>query len=304
MNEKLSKLQSLYAELDKFQASGEDVVADVRAEINNLELQYLKEVVLPRISKPLGNCLSGLRCSIDFSIQFDGEKTLDYSVCTSGSTMLIRDKVECIPDTVMDCILEDAPTLLSTETKQTSEPLASNVRIVDYSEKAVAVYGDTKQLADTFRSMGGYFNARLREGVGWVFSKRKRDELEAILKPYQVTKHVIPEKAIPSSPVVSSVARQTEKGNPHDYNEWIDMVLSMRCMPNNGFTAPHKAIFLLTIIESIRCNYLKNNKVYPTKRLEEIFCRLWNKYVPKDWPFTMNFYQPYMHLSGENFMIL
>lgn len=58
---------------------------------------------------------------------------------------------------------------------------SSGLRIVDYSEKAVAVIGDTKAVKDLLKSMGGRFNARLSCGAGWVFSKKKTDELKVTL---------------------------------------------------------------------------------------------------------------------------
>ena len=226
MSEKLLKLKSLYAELDKFQASGEDVVADVRAEINNLELQYLKESVLPRISKQLGSYLADLRCSIDLSIQFDGEKTLDYSVCTSGSTMLIRDKVECVSEAMSITSSGESSSLVSAKSEKACEPVTS-----DWS-------------AD--------YPGRLS-----------------------------------SSPGISSIPNPKKDERIDKVDKWIDLILSMRCMSNKGYISPHKAIFLLTIIESIRCNRIRDNKIFLTKWLEETFRLLWNKYVPKDWPFTM-----------------
>ena len=53
--------------------------------------------------------------------------------------------------------------------------------IVDYSEKAIAVTGDTRPIADKLKEMGGRFNPRLSCGPGWIFSKRKEDELRAVL---------------------------------------------------------------------------------------------------------------------------
>lgn len=63
-----------------------------------------------------------------------------------------------------------------------AEPIkADGVEIVDYSEKALAVVGDTRRYADTFKALGGRFNARLSCGAGWIFSKRKEAELRAAL---------------------------------------------------------------------------------------------------------------------------
>lgn len=58
---------------------------------------------------------------------------------------------------------------------------SSGLHLVDYSAKAVAITGDTKAVKDLLKSMGGRFNARLSCGAGWVFSKKKTDELKAVL---------------------------------------------------------------------------------------------------------------------------
>ena len=50
---------------------------------------------------------------------------------------------------------------------------AEGLQMVDYSEKAVAVVGDTKQHAEKLKELGGRFNARLKCGAGWIFSKKK-----------------------------------------------------------------------------------------------------------------------------------
>lgn len=57
--------------------------------------------------------------------------------------------------------------------------------IVDYSEKAVALFGDTKAIKDLLKAMGGKFNPRLTHNnekqAGWIFSKTKRQEVEQII---------------------------------------------------------------------------------------------------------------------------
>lgn len=57
--------------------------------------------------------------------------------------------------------------------------------IVDYSPKAIALFGDTKPIKDLLAAMGGKFNPRLayKDGkrAGWIFSKTKREELNTVL---------------------------------------------------------------------------------------------------------------------------
>ena len=47
--------------------------------------------------------------------------------------------------------------------------------IVDYSEKAIAVFGDTKPVKDALHALGGRFNARLthdgQKKAGWIFQR-------------------------------------------------------------------------------------------------------------------------------------
>lgn len=174
--DKIKQLQELYFELDKLKLSGEDVVAEIRAEINDIELQILKEEIFPKAMRELANILSAMRCSVDFSFQYDGKGIIDYSFCKSDSMSLIRDKVEGH--------FSDAKVPL---TKQiTREPKLSkrendNIRIEVYSERSFAVYGDTKALSDKFKEHGGYFNLYLRGGAGWVFSKRREKEIREII---------------------------------------------------------------------------------------------------------------------------
>lgn len=182
MAEEIVKLKSLYQELDKLASSGEDVVADLRKEINNLELTYLKESVFPEIANLLGSRIKDLRCGIDCSVQYSVDAQINYSFCTTGSMVLVKDTVnakECeasssarnvAPKPIVEKDSEHEPTFIATK--------HTDIRIVDYSEKAFAVYGDTQQFANEFKDLGGYLNPRLRDGEGWVFSKRKKPEIQ------------------------------------------------------------------------------------------------------------------------------
>jgi hypothetical protein len=59
------------------------------------------------------------------------------------------------------------------------------VGIVDYSEKAIAVFGDTKPMKDKLKALGGRFNPFLNNNgekmAGWIFPKAKSEELSQIL---------------------------------------------------------------------------------------------------------------------------
>ena len=57
--------------------------------------------------------------------------------------------------------------------------------IVDYSQKTLAIFGNTKPMKDKLKELGGRFNPKLtHEGTkkaGWIFSKSKEQELRNLL---------------------------------------------------------------------------------------------------------------------------
>ena len=71
------------------------------------------------------------------------------------------------------------------ESKPTQQVFSNIVEIVDYSEKAIAVFGDTKAIKDKLKALGGRFNPFLMNNgekmAGWIFSKTKSSELYQLL---------------------------------------------------------------------------------------------------------------------------
>jgi hypothetical protein len=63
--------------------------------------------------------------------------------------------------------------------KQKVEP--GTIQIIDYSDKAIAVIGDTKAIKDKLKELGGKFNFRLSCGPGWIFPKTKLNTIQAAL---------------------------------------------------------------------------------------------------------------------------
>lgn len=70
-----------------------------------------------------------------------------------------------------------------------AEVKAGTVQIIEYSEKAIAVIGDTKPIKDKLRDLKGSFNFRLTCGPGWIFPKTRLEEVRLALseKPTEET---------------------------------------------------------------------------------------------------------------------
>lgn len=67
------------------------------------------------------------------------------------------------------------------KTNETGTIKAKGVQIIDYSEKAIAIVGDTRAIKETLKTLGGRFNSHLSCGAGWIFSKAKEATLRKAL---------------------------------------------------------------------------------------------------------------------------
>lgn len=67
------------------------------------------------------------------------------------------------------------------KTNETKIINVEGVQIIDYSEKAIALVGETRAIKETLKTLGGRFNAHLTCGAGWIFSKAKEATLRKAL---------------------------------------------------------------------------------------------------------------------------
>ena len=77
--------------------------------------------------------------------------------------------------------------------------MSTTIQIIEYSVKSIAVIGDTKNIKDELKELGGRWNPNLKDKnnqpmKGWIFSKKKLPEVEKLLNISD--KEVIPEVPI------------------------------------------------------------------------------------------------------------
>lgn len=82
-----------------------------------------------------------------------------------------------------------APRKAAAATEQNAAPVEGvRVEIVDYSEKAIAVFGDTEPIKDILGGLFGRFNRRLTRGTekcaGWIFPKTREAAVREAVAPY------------------------------------------------------------------------------------------------------------------------
>lgn len=76
------------------------------------------------------------------------------------------------------------------EAKEVESVAVEGLEVVDYSEKAVAVFGDTKAIKEQLKELCGRFNPSLNyngeKRAGWIFSKKQADKVKELIKPTKI----------------------------------------------------------------------------------------------------------------------
>ena len=305
----LSKLKGLYQQLDSLEKSGEDVVADIRKEINNLELEYLKDKALPSVMGNLAKEVSQLRCQIDLSVRFDEDGAIDYSFCTSGSSQFFRDKIEKVsqsyvaePQEVFTPLQRQEKAVYKSglnedgsgeEIQSHANPLLHRrgfVATIEYdSAKGFAISGDITGFESQFRKIGGSLT-RLKNGnFGWIFSRKREPEIRRLLGGYEI-------KIIDDSSLFDESTEITS-----NLDTVSEQFRSLQTATIGGHKTPHKAIFLLAVLKGIEERCISSEKIFLNNYLISTFNTLWDRYVPKSWPVRRNVCQPFIHLNKEPF---
>lgn len=108
------------------------------------------------------------------------------------------------------------------EAKEVEAVTVEGLEMVDYSDKAIAVFGDTKAIKEQLKELGGRFNPALNyngeKRAGWIFSKKKADEVRNLMASEKV--EAVEELPAPSEgiyiPELEEETKQPEKlGNIH-----------------------------------------------------------------------------------------
>lgn len=66
-------------------------------------------------------------------------------------------------------------------TVETKNEAKKDLTIVDYSEKAFAVIGATKEYKERLKELNGKFNKYLKCGAGWIFSKKQLEPVKEFI---------------------------------------------------------------------------------------------------------------------------
>lgn len=131
--------------------------------------------------------------------------------------LMIQD-VDEMPDglSFMDFDEQDFNDIIEAVAAESMPEDAPQFQVIDYSEKAIAVVGDTRDIKDKLKALGGRFNPKLSCGAGWIFSKKQRAEVEKLLQGGKVEKSAAKPKAKKDNSAIEEAKAEYLKVWPGD----------------------------------------------------------------------------------------
>jgi hypothetical protein len=91
--------------------------------------------------------------------------------------------------------------------------MSDPITLEQYSEKAIAVFGNTNDHKDSLMTLGGKYNSNLRGRPGWIFTNSARPRVEEFIKNGTVTARklsIAPTPTVVTSNETDSLLRQIE----------------------------------------------------------------------------------------------
>ena len=91
--------------------------------------------------------------------------------------------------------------------------MSDPITLEQYSEKSIAVFGNTNDHKDSLMTLGGKYNSNLRGRPGWIFTNSARPRVEEFIKNGTVTapkRSVAPIPSVVMGNETDSLLRQIE----------------------------------------------------------------------------------------------
>lgn len=153
----------------------------------------------------------------------DSDGMQDYYDTNFYLSIKVSDEYQVIEPKVK----KNAPKKGQEESTNVVEPVTvEGLEMVDYSEKAIAVFGDTKAIKEQLKELGGRFNPSLNyngeKRAGWIFSKKQSDKVKGLVEAIKLSEPVsntnISQKKRGKS--LQDIIDQTRRLNGHAGRNW------------------------------------------------------------------------------------
>lgn len=296
---------------------------EIEQKIKELETESISHYIAPKVSELLDVFYDRIGHSGTITIQYKYQDSMSISLDDLTYTVKIQEDTPAV-DVLENNNISSTPKIQKTnkadinpkEEKSTTSrgnsigtvihnpsSYSGGVWIKPQTDLTFAVYGETAQFKDLFKSYGGCFK-QITSGKGyWVFMNNRREGLERDLKDYLIE----PQSDISDAKrsANDSLKNRMNNNGSNDQDEPIlekykNQLRSLKSFDFLGVSGPHKAILLLAIFELIYKNILNENKIYYTTELEDLYNKKWREFegtAP-----TLGIAYPYAHLGREPFI--
>ena len=152
----------------------------------------------------------------------------------------LKEEFDKLPDERKKEVLEKLSYYIPEEKEGAAnvvEPVtAEGLEIVDYSEKAIAVFGDTKAIKEQLKELGGRFNPSLNyngeKRAGWIFSKKEADKVKELISPTELP-------ALPEEIYIPELAEEPQGNDTpliiNDFAKYCYVDYPTKCKEMGGF---------------------------------------------------------------------
>ena len=102
--------------------------------------------------------------------------------------------------------------------------------ISDYSDKCIVLRGEeTRQIKNNLIQLGGKFNPNLKDGAGWIFTVKKRTEVENLIKNLKIE----PKISMDMSDIENRLCKMTYVERMKFVNEILQLAIRLEYKKEN-----------------------------------------------------------------------
>jgi hypothetical protein len=107
----------------------------------------------------------------------------------------------------------------------------TEITIANYSERAIVVRGPTEPHKEALKELGGKWNRNLKDGPGWIFSKKSEPAVTAYLKSEPLSPKAKPAQASNTKAVLERLRKDLDHfDQAQKLNIVKDLVFELRIM--------------------------------------------------------------------------
>ena len=86
-------------------------------------------------------------------------------------------------------------------------------------------------------------------------------------------------------------------------DKYIEYLTHLKVSHSGGFKAPHKAVLMITITESVRDGIICSPVIVKDDYLKNAFTKNWHRFIQINTPFVGKLDMPFSHIGSEKFVV-